>query len=118
MKLSVIIPMYNEEKIVEEAVAALDQQLLADFGAGEYEMIFVSDGSRDTCKEKAEAMRTEKREKRIRKPVATKKTTVLQRPWRALNFSPFKSPVPAFRWYSLLMAKSTASINAAKASNA
>ena len=56
MKLSVIIPMYNEEKIVEEAVAALDQQLLADFGAGEYEMIFVSDGSRDSCQEKAEAM--------------------------------------------------------------
>ena len=56
MKLSVIIPMYNEEKIVEEAIAALDAQLLADFGAGEYEMIFVSDGSRDACKEKAEAM--------------------------------------------------------------
>ena len=56
MKLSVIIPMYNEEKIVEEAVTALDAQLLADFGEGEYEMIFVSDGSRDTCQEKAEAM--------------------------------------------------------------
>ena len=56
MKLSVIIPMYNEEKIVEEAITALDAQLLKDFGEGEYEMIFVSDGSRDTCQEKAEAM--------------------------------------------------------------
>ena len=59
MKLSVIIPMYNEEKIVQEAVRALDAQLLSDFGEGEYEMIFVSDGSRDACQEKAEAMTSE-----------------------------------------------------------
>lgn len=56
MKLSVIIPMYNEEKIVEDAIRALDTQLSADFGEGEYEMIFVSDGSRDACQAKAEAM--------------------------------------------------------------
>ena len=56
MKLSVIIPMYNEEKIVEDAIIQLDKQLLADFGEGEYEMIFVSDGSKDSCQEKAQAM--------------------------------------------------------------
>lgn len=56
MKLSVIIPMYNEEKIVEEAVKALDAQLLADFGAGQYEMLFVSDGSHDACQAKADAL--------------------------------------------------------------
>lgn len=56
MKLSVIIPMYNEESIVENAIAALDGQLEQDFGRGNYEMIFVSDGSADTCAAKAEAM--------------------------------------------------------------
>ncbi len=56
MKLSVIIPMYNEEKIVEEAIAALDAQLLADFGHDEYEMLFVNDGSKDCCQAKAEAL--------------------------------------------------------------
>jgi len=56
MKISVIIPMYNEELIVEDTVRSLDEALLRDFGAGEYEMIFVSDGSKDSCQAKAEAM--------------------------------------------------------------
>ncbi len=56
MKITVIIPMYNEEKIVEDTVRELDKQLLADFGEGEYEMLFVSDGSHDSCREKAEGM--------------------------------------------------------------
>ena len=59
MKISVIIPMYNEEAIVEEAVKALDLALRRDFGAGEYEMLFVSDGSMDKCREKAEALSSE-----------------------------------------------------------
>lgn len=59
MKISVIIPMYNEELIVEDTVRTLDKALLRDFGAGEYEMIFVSDGSKDACAEKAEALKGE-----------------------------------------------------------
>ncbi len=56
MKITVIIPMYNEEKIVADTVAALDCELLAAFGAGEYEMLFVDDGSQDSCRAKAEAL--------------------------------------------------------------
>ncbi len=56
MKLSVIIPMYNESSIVEDTVKTLDATLARDFGEGEYEMLFVSDGSKDNCQEKAEAM--------------------------------------------------------------
>ena len=59
MKLSVFIPMYNEELIVEDTVRTLDATLCRDFGEGEYEMIFVSDGSKDTCQAKAEAMKAE-----------------------------------------------------------
>lgn len=57
MKLSVIIPMYNEEAIVAETVKTLDRELSAAFAPGDYEMLFVSDGSTDGCKERAEAMR-------------------------------------------------------------
>lgn len=56
MKISVVIPMYNEEKIVADTVRELDRALLRDFGEGEYEMIFVSDGSKDKCLEIAESM--------------------------------------------------------------
>ena len=59
MKLSVIIPMYNEEEIVEDAVRTLDFALRRDFGAGEYEMLFVSDGSTDKCREIAESLSAE-----------------------------------------------------------
>ena len=40
MKISVIIPMYNESKIVAETIKTLDAALLRDFGENEYEMIF------------------------------------------------------------------------------
>lgn len=56
MKLSVIIPMYNESAIVVDTVKTLNETLMRDFGEGEYEMIFVSDGSKDDCREKAEAI--------------------------------------------------------------
>ena len=56
MKLSVIIPMYNEELIVADTIKTLNDTLSRDFGEGEYEMIFVSDGSKDACQEKAEAL--------------------------------------------------------------
>ncbi len=59
MKISVVIPMYNEEKIVAETVKELNAALLRDFGEGEYEMIFVSDGSSDSCLEVASSMMNE-----------------------------------------------------------
>lgn len=48
--------MYNEESIVRRTIKSLDAQLLADFGAGEYEMIFVDDGSSDGCRAAAEEL--------------------------------------------------------------
>ena len=59
MKISVIIPMYNEEKIVADTVKELDAALLRDFGEGEYEMLFVSDGSSDKCLEIANSLKDE-----------------------------------------------------------
>ena len=51
MKISVIIPMYNESRIVADTVRTLDAALLDDFGQGEYEMIFSNDGSTDNTGE-------------------------------------------------------------------
>ncbi len=56
MKISVVIPMYNEESIVENAVKVLDTALLKSFGQGNYEMLFVSDGSLDSCLEIVKGM--------------------------------------------------------------
>lgn len=51
MKISVIIPMYNESRIVADTVKTLNEALLKDFGEGEYEMIFSNDGSKDNTGE-------------------------------------------------------------------
>jgi len=59
MKLSVVIPMYNEEEIIESTIKTLDGALSAGFEQGEYEMIFVSDGSVDNTLGKAESLRGE-----------------------------------------------------------
>lgn len=56
MKISVIIPMYNEKKIVLDTIKTLDQALENDFGKGQYEMIFSNDGSVDGCDEIALSM--------------------------------------------------------------
>ena len=56
MKISVIIPMYNEKKIVAQTIKDLNDALLRDFGEGEYEMIFSNDGSADGCDEIARSM--------------------------------------------------------------
>lgn len=53
VKISVVIPMYNEHSIVCDTIKSLDAQLRSDFGAGEYEMIFVDDGSTDGCRDSA-----------------------------------------------------------------
>lgn len=56
MKISVVIPMYNEEAIVEDAVRTLNKTMAKYFEKGEYELLFVSDGSTDACAPKAEAL--------------------------------------------------------------
>ncbi len=48
MKISVIIPMYNEAKVIGSSAKTLYETLTRDFGAGEFEVIFVSDGSGDS----------------------------------------------------------------------
>lgn len=47
MKLSVIIPMYNESSIIKDSVKAFDEYLSANFD--DYELIFSDDGSTDSC---------------------------------------------------------------------
>ena len=59
MKISVVIPMYNESSIVESTVRELDLALGKLFEPGEYELIFVSDGSKDDSFEKALALEKE-----------------------------------------------------------
>lgn len=56
MKISVIIPMYNERKIVAHTIKTLDLALKRDFGENEYEMIFSNDGSTDGCDAVARSM--------------------------------------------------------------
>ncbi|MBQ9745767.1 MAG: glycosyltransferase [Clostridia bacterium] len=47
MKISLVIPMYNEMSIVDEAAATFSGYLAARFD--EWELIFVDDGSTDGC---------------------------------------------------------------------
>ena len=51
MKLSVIIPMYNEKAIAADCAASLVKELEADSLANsyEYEIVFSDDGSTDGC---------------------------------------------------------------------
>ena len=56
MKLSVIIPMYNESSIVCDTIRTLDGYLSTVYPQEEYELIFVSDGSKDDCAEKAKGL--------------------------------------------------------------
>lgn len=48
-QLSVILPMYNEEKIAADTAKTLVAFLDERFPCGDYEVLFVDDGSRDTC---------------------------------------------------------------------
>ncbi len=52
MKLSIIIPIYNESKIIENTIDTLKNYIdtIEDFAT---EIIFVSDGSTDGCEKKA-----------------------------------------------------------------
>lgn len=53
MKLTVVIPMYNEAKNAPNTVAAL-KKFAADHPGREYEFILVNDGSKDDCQSLAE----------------------------------------------------------------
>ena len=49
MKISVCIPMYNESAIIADTARTLDKYMRETFGAGEYEVLFSDDGSKDGC---------------------------------------------------------------------
>ena len=51
MKISVIIPMYNEKNIIEGTIKTITDYMASQFEEGEYEVIFVNDGSKDNCAE-------------------------------------------------------------------
>ncbi len=53
MKISLIIPMYNESSIIDEAVKTFGGYMKERFA--EWELIFVDDGSADKCGESARA---------------------------------------------------------------
>lgn len=55
MKISVIIPMYNEEKIIKDTAKEVYEYMTERFGKGEFEVLFSNDGSLDGC---AEAVRS------------------------------------------------------------
>ena len=42
--ISVIIPMYNEEKVIEKSLETLKETLDRDFKKENYEVLVVSDG--------------------------------------------------------------------------
>lgn len=48
MKISLIIPMYNEEKIIAATAKTLSDYMSANFEA--YEILFCDDGSSDACR--------------------------------------------------------------------
>jgi len=54
MKVTLIIPMYNESKIIEDTARTLSQYMGEHFE--EYEILFSNDGSLDDCGQKVEAL--------------------------------------------------------------
>ncbi len=51
MKISVIIPMYNEEKIIADTAKDVSRYMSEQFGEGEFEVLFSNDGSLDNSAE-------------------------------------------------------------------
>ena len=49
MRISVIIPMYNEEKIIKDTAIQVHKYMTEKFGEGEFEVLFSNDGSLDRC---------------------------------------------------------------------
>ena len=48
MRISLVVPMYNESSIIADTAKALDRYMSENFG-NDYEIIFANDGSRDNC---------------------------------------------------------------------
>lgn len=51
MKISVIIPMYNEEKIIADTARDVAKYMRETFGEGQFEVLFSNDGSLDNSAE-------------------------------------------------------------------
>lgn len=49
MEISVVIPMYNEAGVIGKSAQTLWDSLIRNFGPGNFEILFVSDGSSDGC---------------------------------------------------------------------
>ena len=54
MKISLVIPMYNESKIIEETARELSEYMSKNFDS--YEILFSNDGSKDDCAQKCAAL--------------------------------------------------------------
>ena len=54
MKISVCVPMYNENRVIAESAKTLSQYMSANFE--DYEIVFCSDGSTDGCDKTVEAL--------------------------------------------------------------
>ena len=54
MKISVCVPMYNENRVIAESAKTLSDYMLANFE--DYEIVFCSDGSTDGCDKTVEAL--------------------------------------------------------------
>ena len=54
MKISVCIPMYNENRVIAQSTKTLSDYMQANFE--DYEVVFCSDGSKDGCDETVRAL--------------------------------------------------------------
>ena len=54
MKISLVIPMYNESKIIEATARELSEYMSKNFDS--YEILFSNDGSKDDCAQKCAAL--------------------------------------------------------------
>jgi glycosyltransferase involved in cell wall biosynthesis len=52
MKISIVVPLYNESELVIELYTKISSALVRDFKAFTHEIIFVDDGSGDTTFQK------------------------------------------------------------------
>lgn len=67
MKVSVIIPTYNEEKVIEECLESLSKQSVKDLPAGRqgFEVVVVDDGSSDNSKVKIQKSKIQFKNQKI-----------------------------------------------------
>lgn len=56
MKISLVIPMYNEEKIIKDTAKEVHGYMTERFGAGNFEILFSNDGSLDASAKAVEEL--------------------------------------------------------------